>query len=320
MTDFLPSKCVLEVDFLNNIIISTEFTVKAFDQDNNPLQSSPFFAIDKEMMQRFLDSIEGFWHNENDQLQSLHFYADGHLLCQRRKLKYDFANQRQTYSTYNYVGFTAEQVSTLKQQIINFVEAEKLVRILKVETSIKKVDEEILFFEKTFLKRMQERNNILAVTDWRILPDVQESYEGERDMWIKFRQAIRNSVYKDPESYPTPLDFFRDVKTMKWPVDPKVYRNLYPDGVDSVGNPVEYLDPEDPDQWVERDVESSRDLVESRLSHISSMRQGYIESKRVVSAAVKEMMKNLRLEDFVEAGIDYTKIYTKEELEQFREV
>jgi len=159
---------------------------------------------------------------------------------------------------------------------------------------------------------LQERNLILSVTDWRILPDVVDKYPGEKAMWQKYRQTIRELTFKDPTEYNTPLEFFRSIKEFKWPIDPKNYWEQYPDGLDDNGNPVEYLATDD--QWVERDTESSRDLIESRLYHISTMRQNYLKEERTVRSEVKKMMQELRLEDFIEGGIDYTKIYTEDEL------
>ncbi len=49
------------------------------------------------------------------------------------------------------------------------------------------------------------------------------------------------------------------------------------------------------------------------------MRQDYTKAERTTTSAVKEMMKLLQLEDFVEGGIDYTKIYTEEDLNDMAE-
>lgn len=308
MSIIKAGSCELEVDFLNKVIIDTS---RAIDIGGGQT-TVPLIQVDGEMLDRFRECVDGFWNSENDQLESLHFYNDGTLFCQRRKLKYDFANQQQVYSTYTFTGYTDEQVQELRNKILTFLDAEKTVRIMKVERHLSKIDDEILFFEKTYIKRMAEKNAILAATDWRVLPDVVESYPGETAMWMEYRQKIREIVLSSPEDYSTPLEFFRAIKTLKWPVDPKTYWDIYPNGLNADGESVGYLSTED--QFVERDTESSRDLVESRLGHIYSLRQNYIDSRRVVAKEVKEMMKLLRLEDFVEAGIDYTKVYTAEEI------
>lgn len=309
MTEFVAKKCILEVDFQNRIVVDSSKRVAISENDT---VSVPGFVVNADYMERFMENFDSFWHTEADQLQALMFYDDGSLLCQRKKLKYDFASGQKVYSTYTFTGYTEEQVSTILAKIRDFLEAETLVRQLKVTRHLQKVNENLLFFEKTLLKRMQEKNHILAATDWRILPDVEDSYPGEREMWVKFRKTVRELTFKDPSEYTTPLEFFKAVKTFKWPIDPKNYWQQYPDGLDTNGNPVEYLGTDD--QWVERDTESSRDLVESRLYHIATMRENYLKEEKVVRSEVKKMMQELRLEDFIEGGIDYTKLYTEDEL------
>jgi hypothetical protein len=221
------------------------------------------------------------------------------------------------YTTYTFNGYTAEQVADLKEKVLIFLDANKVVKEIEINQYVSKIDDNILFFDKTYLKRLQERNSILATTDWRILPDVVDTYAGEKDNWILYRQKIRLMGINAVEDYATPLEFFKAIRSLKWPVDPKIFRDLYPDGVNVDGDVVEYLGTDT--QWVERDTDSSRDLVESRLSHIIAMRQDYIKAERKTSSAVKEMMKLLKLEDFVEGGIDYTKIYTEEDLNDMAE-
>ncbi len=314
MAEYVDKTCKLEVDFLNCMVLDTSNVITLDDGNKIPNSAQKY---DKEVLTRFLESLDVFWHDEKDQLQYLSFYSDNTLFCQRKKYKYDFANGQQVYSTYTFTGFTEEQVSDLYDKVLAFIDAHAVVKEIKVNKYVTKVDENILFFEKTYLKRVGEKNAILAATDWRILPDVVDSYPGEKDRWIFYRQKVRSLVIPSLEDHPTPLDFFKAIKTLRWPMDPKNFRDLYPDGVNVDGDVVEYLATDN--QWVERETDSSRDLIESRLSNIIAMRQDYAKAERTTTTAVKEMMKLLRIEDFVEGGIDYNKIYTQEELNDMAE-
>jgi hypothetical protein len=313
MAEYVNSESILEVDFLNSIVVDIDNTVVL--EDGRKVISTQKF--NKDFMVRFLENTDSFWHTETDQLQALSFFSDGTLFCQRKKQKFDFVNDRKVYTTYTFNGYTAEQVADLKEKVLIFLDANKVVKEIEINQYVSKIDDNILFFDKTYLKRLQERNSILATTDWRILPDVVDTYAGEKDNWILYRQKIRLMGINAVEDYATPLEFFKAIRSLKWPVDPKIFRDLYPDGVNVDGDVVEYLGTDT--QWVERDTDSSRDLVESRLSHIIAMRQDYIKAERKTSSAVKEMMKLLKLEDFVEGGIDYTKIYTEEDLNDMAE-
>lgn len=313
MAEYVNGESVLEVDFLNSVVVDINNTTIL--EDGRKVISTQKF--DKDFMVRFLENTDPFWHTETDQLQALSFFSDGTLFCQRKKQKFDFVNDRKVYATYTFNGYTAEQVSDLQEKVVAFLDANKVVKEIKINQYITKVDDNILFFEKTYLKRLQERNAILSSTDWRILPDVVDSYTGEKDRWILYRQTIRALGLKPVTEYATPLEFFKALRSLKWPIDPKIFRDLYPDGVNVDGDVVEYLGTDT--QWVERDTDSSRDLIESRLSHIIAMRQDYTKAERTTTSAVKEMMKLLKLEDFVEGGIDYTKIYTEEDLNDMAE-
>ena len=314
MAEYVDKTCKIEVDFLNSMVLNMSNVITL---DDGRMIANSAQKYEEEVLTRFLESLDVFWHDEKDQLQYLSFFSDNTLFCQRKKYKYDFANGQQVYSTYTFTGYTEEQVSDLYNKVLNFLNAHDVAKQIKVNKYVTKLDENILFFEKTYLKRVGEKNSILAATDWRILPDVVDSYPGEKDRWIFYRQKVRSLVIPSLEDHPTSLDFFKAIKTLRWPMDPKNYRDLYPDGVNVDGDVVEYLATDN--QWVERETDSSRDLIESRLSNIISMRQDYAKAERTATTAVKEMMKLLRLEDFVEGGIDYNKIYTQEELNDMAE-
>ena len=309
MTEIFEKRAVMEVDFQNDLVIMTTKSVILPDGK----KTIPRYGIDPSYKERFLAEVVGdFWHTENDQLQALIFYNDKTCFCQRKKLKFNFETKLNYWQSYSFNGFTEDQVVELQSKIAALVETTLFTNRLKIVPKLEEVEKEFMFFDPYYAKRLRERNVMLKSSDWRILPDVVDSYPGEKDLWIKWRQEIRNLVMKEPTEYETPLEFFKSIRQLKWPVDPKFYREQYPDGVDVNGNPVGYL--ETPDQWVERDTDASNDLLASRLVNISELRQKYIDSNRVVSAKVKEMMKLLRVEDFIEGGVDYNTIYTEEEL------
>lgn len=300
---------ILEIDFVNKVLVESDKQVKL---DDDSLYA-PTHKLSGDLLTRFMEDCLGeFWHTANDQLQAVFIYNDGTAYCQRKKKKYNFASGQEVFSTYEFTGHTTEQVADLEKKIRNFIEANTLLRVFKVEASIQKIEDEFMFFEYTLMKRIEERNNILAVTDWHMLPDIEEKYEGEKEHWKKYRKFIREITFGNPTDYPTPLDYFKAIKTFKFPIDPRNYRDQYPDGLDNDGNPVEYLSTDD--QWVERDTDSSKDLIENRLSNIAQMRGGYLQSKKTVTAEVKKMMQELQLEDFVEGGIDYNDVYTEDEV------
>ena len=310
-------KLYMEVDFLVGYVSKYDGIINLPDDPVTGEKRTKIQAYDikKTLKDRFLSEVVGeVWHTDTDQLQYIQIYDNGTYYCQRRKPKYDHVTKVSTSTAYEYKGATQEDADKLVEDILSLIEAQTVVRSIEISSTLSEVDKEYMFFDHTYNKRLTEKQALLAVTDWRILPDVEDSYVGEKDMWKKYRAELRKLVPKDPTEYATPLDFFKSISTMKWPVDPKIFFAKYPDGKDSDGLDVEYLKEGDDTQWVERETESSRDLMESKLINIGELRQRYVDSRRIVNQKVQDIMKLMRVEEIIEGGVDYTTMYTEEEI------
>jgi len=305
---------VFEANFLNDTLndISPDFKKTSEDGSTVPMVASQKYSINPELKQRFLNEYVGeLWHSEKDILEYVIFYNTGEYFCQRRKLKYDFNTQASYWNTYQFTGATFDQAGELYDKLKTLAQSQDIAKTFDLMDKIEKVDKEYLYYDQRYNKRIREKNAMLAASDWRILPDVVDSYEGEKDKWMKWREELRNVLILHPSKFENTLDLLKHLHSIKWPIDPKKYKEKYPE------NQVEYLATSD--QWVERDTDASADFVEQRLRNIMELRQRYIESNRKVEKEVLEMMKILRVEDFVEAGIDYTKLYTEEELNDLQD-
>lgn len=304
---------LLEVDFLNDLAV--HFDAKYVHPDTNVMEV-PNYPLKSEMKEQFLSDVVGtYWHTDQDKLDTVIFYNDGSVYCQRRKLKYDFDTSSQYWDTYHFNTPTNVEIVDLYNNIIVYLQGLEVCRKFEVIGKTQSIDEELMFFDQTYSNRLIERNKILAMTDWRVLDDVDDSYVGEKDEWKKYRQALRDTAIAKPSDYDTPLDFFKEMTTMKWPVDPKNYRKEYPNGQDANGDAVEYLKADDDKQWVPDWEDSSVDMLHSKLVNINELRQKYRDANVIVKKEVRDMMKLLKMEDFVTNGIDYTKVYTQEEID-----
>jgi len=276
-------KQLLEVDFINNVYLSGD--------------RGKTSNINIELKKRFFEKVvDSFWHTEKDNLEHIVFYDNGECLCQRRKLKFDFSTNTNFWSTYSFSGATKEQIAELKKQIdILFVIIAE-IKDHRVFESIQKIDKEFIYFDQKYLKKISEKNIMLSASDWRILPDIVDSYPGEKDMWIKWRDLLRKEIIKKPSEYESSLEFLKDLYEMKYPIDPAYYRKKYPEGE------VEYLSTED--QWVNTDIESSSDFVASRLLNWTSMRGQYKESYRKIRSEVVNIMKLLEVDNMSNIKFD----------------
>lgn len=282
-------KQLLEVDFINDIYIVGE--------------QYQTLNINTELKKRFFEKVvDPFWHTEKDNLEYIVFYDDGKCLCQRKKLKFDFSTNTNIWSTYSFYEATPEQIAELKKQLDILFEIINEIKENRVLESIEKIDKEVIYFDQKYLKKMGEKNSMLAASDWRILPDIVDSYSGEKDMWMKWRDILRKQVIKKPTEFESPLEFLKDLYEVKYPIDPAYYRKKYPEGE------VEYLSTED--QWVITDIESSSDFVASRLLNWSSMRGQYTESYRRIRSEVMNIMKLLEVDNM--SNIKFNR-YTEED-------
>ena len=75
---------LLEVDFLNDLAV--HFDAKYVHPDTNVMEV-PNYPLKSEMKEQFLSDVVGtYWHTDQDKLDTVIFYNDGSVYCQRRKL------------------------------------------------------------------------------------------------------------------------------------------------------------------------------------------------------------------------------------------
>jgi hypothetical protein len=286
----------MEVDFLNDFIV-----ILPHDKT----------TITLELKERFLSSLDPFWHSDKDQLDFFQVFNTGEYFCQRKKLKYDFAENVSYWSTYSFTGATKEQAEEFKNLLQDFFVVSREVKLSQINQAIEKIDKELIFFEQRYEKKIAEKNAMLSASDWRVLPDVEDSYPGEKDMWIAWRNALRNQVIKMPSDFETNLEFFKYSFNIKYPIDPKNYFKKYPDGKLEDGSPAPaFLDQNDPNQWVGYDTEASVDFVNKRLLNIIRYAGNYKPSYIKIKSSILELMKKLQVDQISE--IDWDNYYVDE--------
>lgn len=316
MSDIIPAPKTpyLEVDIINRYVLDVTDNLDVPSENNPNRVLEMTYKIRKEVMDRFLSEVISDWHSDTDQLEFVKIYKDRTIgTCQKRKQKYNFATQTSSWQSYQFRDFTQEQAESLIKRLENLMTVSRLTRHLQIESHITKISEEKMFFDSTLQKRLGERNLMLSASDWRVLPDIEDSYEGEKELWKQWRARLRNIDIFTKE-FDDELSFFKAIKTMKWPIDPAMYRAAYPDGKDPDGNPAPAIWTDD-EHFQEREINASKDFVEQRLLNIVEWRDRAKESNRIVSAEVQAMMKLMKVEDFVTNGIDYSLFYSEDDLD-----
>jgi hypothetical protein len=278
-----------EVDFINKyVVMRTVDTQKLSDE---PIDVSAK-KIDVKLMDQFYTKIDPFWHSENDMLEVFVLFNDGHYLCQRRKLKYDFATKSNYWQSYNFNVAPEDKVEIIKSQIEAFLVINEEVVRYNTLKNVEEIGQESIFFERRYFKRMHEKNMMISASDWRVLPDIEDSYPGEKDMWIKWRKIMRDEIVKSPIEFENPLDFLQYLYEIKYPIDPKIYRVKYPNGE------VEYLKTDD--QWSSYDGDVASDFVTQRLPNILNFSKQYLAVQRKINSKLMEFIETFGITDVYE--------------------
>jgi hypothetical protein len=282
-------KTLYEVDFINKYLVRRAYNAsESLDESENATVEK----LDPKLIDQFYTKVDPFWHSENDRLEIFVSFSDGHYLCQRKKLKYDFVTKSSYWQSYNFNLAPQDKVEILKSQIEAFLIINEEVVRYNVLKNVEEIGQESIMFERRYFKRMTEKNMMISASDWRILPDIEDSYPGEKDMWIKWRKIMRDEIIKSPSEFETPLDFLQYLYEIKYPIDPKIYRGKYPNG--EVG----YLETDD--QWSSYDGDVASDFVSQRLPNILNFSKQYLTVQRKVKSHLMDFIKAFGITDVYE--------------------
>lgn len=292
---------LLEVDFLNNYILEDPSTRKKIPMDPN-------------LVTKFLTEVSDFWHTDVDKLDFFQYYSDGSYFCQRKKRTYDF--QRESYydTVYQFKAGNDTEAKDLHDQIKLLLGVTIEVNELKVALTLKNTSDDITYWEQRWHKLVKQKEFMLNSSDWRVLPDVPEKYDGEKARWIAWRAWVRDSLVPSPtdEQFETGLEYFKYTYELKYPIDPSNYRKLYPNDMleDGVTPAPAFMDENDSNQWVEKEVESSSEFVKKRINNLYNLSKRGEPSTKKVKQNLIDMMKLLNVTE--EVPVDWSKYHVDE--------
>lgn len=310
-------KLLIEIDFINKMILpqSELASIEGINTTKFAVHLGKKQEIDEDLIENFLSNVvDEFWHTDKDKLDFFKLYSDGTYFCQRQKMKYDFKTESTYYNTYKFTGATAEQAKEFCKQCHNFLYVVNELKTIKIERLVEEVDKEVLLYEKRFWKLKRQKTEMLINSDWRVLSDIEEEYDGERARWVAWRKWIRTQTLLKPEDERfggSGLNFFKYTYELKWPLDPNNYLKKYPNGklADGVTDAPEYLDVNDPLQWTKHDSEASTDFFHQREENMYMLSSRHKIVNRKVSADVKKMMELMGLNNTHILPADWEKFY-----------
>lgn len=309
-------KLLIEADILNRTISGAAKAAGELPDGSVLGATQKRFKMDEDLIQRFFaKSIDEFWHTDKDELEYFQYFSDGTYYCQRKKLVYDFKNDSSFRRQYQFKSATSAQAKALYDQFMEFFYVITEVKDLKVEVKVKDIDKEVVFWEQRWRKLRRQRQEMLSLSDWRVLPDIPDNYTGEKDMWVAWRLYIRTQVVPSPTDDMfggSGLAYFKYTHDVKFPIDPANYRKLYYNGKldDGVTDAPAFMDADDADQWVKHDAESSTDFFEQRTENMYRLATRGIPVSKKITNNVLQLMRDLEVDTII--PVDWSRYHVDE--------
>lgn len=158
------------------------------------------------------------WHNENDKLILFEYYQDGRYNIERQKTVYDYRTRSETKKYYLYTEVTSEEVIKTYNIFVDFFEEVRVKDLQRVKEKVKQELREA----RTILKQnvVVMRNDLLIKSDWTQMPDLVFKKDGEKNLWVKYRQYLRDMSDLD--------DWNNNTMRVEFPITPTEYYELDP--------------------------------------------------------------------------------------------
>ena len=222
---------ILEYDSKSRMVLA-----RVFNKEDEVKYNSIYLS--EKLNNNILTNIPSELSDDKDRIVVFGIYDDGSYTMFKEKMKYDFATKQAKWVKYEETNVTNEEAKQIFEVLKSAVFVQQTVEtearnnaILEILTKQEYIDD---LYNKTIIKR----DDLLRTSDYRVLPDYPEIFPGEKNLWIKWRDELRNCV-KSSEEFDNELDYLIYAQEFKWPIDPLVYYSKYSN------NEVEYLSTED---------------------------------------------------------------------------
>ena len=145
-------------------------------------------------------------------------------MCQRKKIKYDFATESTYWTTYNYTDGDVADVKRIRDVINAVVIVQKEAKEYEILEKARELNLEQLdyYYDQKWFKKMDEIQKMLLYSDFRVLPDTPVKYDGEKEDWATWRQRLRDLLPDNPrEEFADNFEMFKFIQTLKniWSIE-----------------------------------------------------------------------------------------------------
>lgn len=293
-------KAVIEYDSRQRIIL-----VRTKDYNGDIVFNSVF--VSEQVNQNILDGLPDTWHNENDKITIFALYDDGEYFIEKEKVKYDFKTNTTKWVKYRSKDLTVNDVREFAEVLKTAITIDEQVSEYEALKDMLEVTRTSFYLEAAYQNRMTVLEKLLRDSDWRVLDDTPELYDGEKDQWILWRQKIRE-LDKSPEDFESGTDFLIWQETLEFPIRPDQYRFKYPEFN------VEYLSTDDqytksPDVLVNK---SGFELLQE-CTRYEAIIKSYEDTGLVLNEAMIALAKRYKLAKDIVTNANISHLFEQEE-------
>lgn len=183
--------------------------------------------ITHKVNQNFLGNLPETMHNDRDRIVLFGIYEDGTYDLVKEKMKFDFTTQTTRWVKYETKDWTLDQAKEFFEALKSMLFVEQVLQTQQKDNDILAIVNKQEFFDLRYNDFCTTRDNLLRESDYRVLPDYPETFEGEISLWNQYRECLRSCV-KSPNDFTDSLDYIQYCETMTWPIDPLIYHEKYP--------------------------------------------------------------------------------------------
>jgi hypothetical protein len=196
------------------------------------------------------------WTNENDRILVFAIRANGEYMLEKEKLKYNFETKETHWIQYQYKNLSLEDAKEIFESLKAVVFIQNTKNQNDQNSELLELARTEFYLDAMYLRKKATADSWLRQTDWRVIPDAPQTFEGEMELWKQWREYLRTCV-KKPSDFDTDFDYLVYNSDFKWPINPETYHTRYPE------HNVDYLSTDD--QFSFSDVS----ITEERLDYMT---------------------------------------------------
>lgn len=245
---------LLEYDAKNGLVL-----IRMINED----KTHEYRAINlsQDLNNNLLKNVPDKWSNENDRILVFAIKEDGTYFLEKEKMKYDFNSKQTRWIQYEYKNLSLDEAKELFEVIQATAVLNNTKKEYEVNSALLELSRKDFYLDKIYLDKKALAEAYLRDSDWRVLPDAPERFDGEIELWKIWREKLRTTI-KKPSDFESDLDYLLYDEDFMWPINPDMYYSKYPNCE------VEYLSTED--QYTYGDVSITNEKQELLSKQITA--------------------------------------------------